>query len=58
VFLGRFADEIDAAEAYDEAARKFFGEHAWLNFPDEGERGVAVAPTTASTNTQSMRAAA
>jgi hypothetical protein len=32
--LGRFGDEIRAAEAYDEAARQFFGEHARLNFPD------------------------
>jgi AP2 domain len=33
-WLGRFRDEIAAAEAYDEAARELFGEHAWLNFPD------------------------
>jgi hypothetical protein len=32
--LGRFRDEIAAAEAYDEAARELFGEHARLNFPD------------------------
>jgi hypothetical protein len=32
--LGRFNDEIAAAEAYDEAAREFFGKHAHLNFPD------------------------
>jgi len=32
--LGRFHDEIAAAEAYDDAARKFFGEYARLNFPD------------------------
>ncbi len=33
-YLGGFADEIAAAEAYDEAARELFGEHAYLNFPD------------------------
>ena len=31
--LGRFGDEIAAAQAYDEAARELFGEYAWLNFP-------------------------
>ncbi len=30
--LGRFNDEIDAADAYDNAARELFGEHAYLNF--------------------------
>jgi len=32
--IGRFRDEIAAAEAYDEAARELFGEFARLNFPD------------------------
>lgn len=32
--LGRFDCELAAAEAYDEAARELFGEHARLNFPD------------------------
>jgi hypothetical protein len=32
--LGRFGDELAAAQAYDEAAREWFGEYAWLNFPD------------------------
>ena len=39
--LGHFEDEIDAAEARDEAARELFGEHARLNFPNEGERDSA-----------------
>jgi hypothetical protein len=32
--LGRYADEIAAAQAYDEAARRLFGKYGWLNFPD------------------------
>ncbi|MGN6725534.1 MAG: MerR family DNA-binding transcriptional regulator [Tepidisphaeraceae bacterium] len=32
--LGGFHDELAAAEAYDEAARELFGEHARLNFAD------------------------
>jgi hypothetical protein len=42
-FLGRFDDEIAAAEAYDEAARELFGEHARLNFPDGIDAALARA---------------
>jgi len=32
-FIGEFSDEIEAAKAYDAAARKYYGEFACLNFP-------------------------
>ena len=31
--LGMFASEVDAARAYDDAAREHHGEYAYLNFP-------------------------
>jgi hypothetical protein len=35
MLLGWFENEIDAAKAYDAAARKYYGPHAKVNFPDE-----------------------
>jgi len=32
-FIGYFDNEIDAAKAYDTAARKYHGAFAVLNFP-------------------------
>ena len=37
--IGSFCDPIEAARAYDDAARILFGEYAALNFPREGEQG-------------------
>ena len=34
VYVGLFADEVEAALARDAAARKHHGPYAWLNFPD------------------------
>ncbi|MBN2137484.1 MAG: HNH endonuclease [Sedimentisphaerales bacterium] len=33
-FLGYFADEVEAAKAYDAGARELHGEFAYLNFPE------------------------
>jgi hypothetical protein len=51
--IGRFGDEIAAAQAYDEAARELFGEHAHLNFPD----GVDVWLIAEATRTERAEAA-
>lgn len=34
IHLGCFRDEIEAAKAYDRAAKKYHGDFACLNFPD------------------------
>ena len=34
--FGYYADEIEAAKAYDRAAMKYHGEFASLNFPESG----------------------
>jgi AP2 domain/HNH endonuclease len=36
IHLGSFKDEIEAARAYDQAAKKYHGQFAGLNFPESG----------------------
>jgi DNA polymerase-1 len=38
IFLGSFRDEVQAAKAYDRAAKKYHCQYAVLNFPDAGRR--------------------
>lgn len=39
IYLGVYDTAKKAAEAYDQAARDYFGEFAYLNFPKRGENG-------------------
>lgn len=50
VFLGRHASEVDAAKAYDAAAREHFHEFVLLNFPEPDE--LSALPNHVGTDTQ------
>ena len=53
-YLGTFRPEVDAALAYDAAARKYFGEFAALNFPRPGEIGCLAEPVLLSGSQASL----
>src|SRR5690606_4820994 len=36
IYIGSYNNEIEAAKAYDEAAKKYFKKFAYLNFKDNG----------------------
>jgi len=38
LYLGRFDDEVEAAKARDRKAYELYGEHAYLNFPEDYRR--------------------
>ena len=48
--LGFYDNPEEAARTYDEAARKYFGEFACVNFPRPGEQGCHRKREMASTN--------
>lgn len=57
IWLGSFETEVEAARVYDEAARIFQGEKAWLNFPEAKAGTVKLPPEIVNTLIQHRRLA-
>ena len=49
IYLGSFAKEIDAARAYDKAARQYHGDFAVVNFPDSATEQSSILIATENT---------
>jgi len=55
VYVGLFADEVEAALARDAAARKHHGPYAWLNFPNNPAKAAKSEIRSTKSETNSKR---
>lgn len=50
--LGLYTNKIEAAKAYDEAAKKLHGDFAWLNFPEKSAPDARKQPRLRKTSSE------